>query len=158
MLINGAAGADALGSPNSVGAGGTVVVVDGDIISNSADLKRVHFVLVNGTESSLGTPCDGIATMGDNGTVCGAEPSSTSIGEIIVLLFVLSMFYIRDGESVLETLKKGGINGNVVVVVLLVSRVIKVSGLFGMVVVVILTWNAAALVAVASGALSKSVT
>ena len=40
MLINGVTGADALGSPNSVGTRGTFVVVSGDIISNSADFNR----------------------------------------------------------------------------------------------------------------------
>ena len=101
MLINGAAGAVALGSPNSIGAGITVVVVSGDILSNIADFNRRNIMLVNATSSSLGTPCDGSAVMGANGTVGGAEPSSISIGEISVLLFVLSMFDIRDGGRVL---------------------------------------------------------
>ena len=74
-----------------------------------------------------------------------------------MLLFALSMFDVRYIQNAVVTLRNGGFNGTVVVVVLVVSRVITVSSDLAIVVDFVLTGTAAVLVAVSSGVLSKSV-
>ena len=56
MLINGATGAGALGGPNTGGAGGTVVVVSGDVSGDSTDRNGSTVILVDGSVSSVLMP------------------------------------------------------------------------------------------------------
>ena len=51
-------------------------------------------MLVNAGASSVDAPYDGGTSMGSNGTVGGTQPGGTSVGEISVILFVLSAFDI----------------------------------------------------------------
>ena len=133
-MINGAVGAGTLGCPKSGGAGGTIVVVSSDVSSYSNDCNGGNFMLVNDNVSSVDAPFDGSTILGANGAVGGAI-----FGDISILLFALSMFYVRYGESFVVTLNKEGFNVTVVVVALLLSRVITISGVFSVVVVVFVT-------------------
>ena len=73
-----------------------------------------------------------------------------------MILFVLRMFDIRHGDSVVVTLNKGGFNGTMVLVSLVVPLLITACGTFSVMVVVVVTRTASVLVAEASGLLSKS--
>ena len=158
MLINGTAGTSTLGSPNSGGACCTIMVVSGDVSGDSADCNGGNVILVNGSVSSVDSPFDGGTSIGANGIVGSVEPSGTSVGDVSVLMFVLSMFDVRDVSMVVVTLNKGGFNGTVVVVALLVSRVVTFSGTFAVVIIFVATGTVAMLITAASIAMSKSLT
>ena len=80
MFINGVACASTLGGPNAGGAGGTTVVVSGDVGRNSDDCNENTVMLVNGYASSDDAPCNGVTSLGDNDTVGGAENDGNSVG------------------------------------------------------------------------------
>ena len=56
MFINGTADSGALGTPNTGGAGGTVVLFSGDASSDSTDYNGGTVILVNGSASSIEAP------------------------------------------------------------------------------------------------------
>ena len=155
-MINGAVGTGTLGSPNSGGTCCTVVVDSGDVSCDSADCNGGTFILVHGSVSSINSPFYGGTSIGANGKLGGVEPGGTSTRDVSMLMFLLIMFDVRDGSSVVVTLNKRGFNDTVVVVALVVPFVITVSGAFAVVVVFVVTGTAVILVAAASVAMSKS--
>ena len=102
MLINGGAGAGSLRIPNTSSAGGETIVVSVDVsVDVSGDVVDYNggtVMLFNGSVSSVDSPWDSGTRLGANDTVGDTGTGSTSVREISVLMFALSIFDVRHGQ------------------------------------------------------------